>query len=73
MSSIDNAKAAMGYHSAKERTDCCARCEHMDADYPDRAPPWDKPAYKCKLGGFRTSQMAVCDKHVLGKILAGLK
>lgn len=72
MSSIDNAKAAMGFHGAKDRTDVCAWCTHLDADYPDREPPWDKPTFKCKLGGFRVSLMAICDRHVLGKSRKGL-
>lgn len=67
MSSIANAQAAMGFHAAKDRTDCCAWCEHLDASYPERMPPYDKPSFRCKLGGFRTSLMAICDRHVLGK------
>lgn len=67
MSSIKNGQTAMGFSSAKERTDCCAWCTHIEMDYPDRSPPFDKPSLKCKLGGFRVSQMAVCDKHVLGQ------
>lgn len=72
MSSIANAMAVMGYHSAQDRTDVCAWCAHLDADYPDRSPPFDKPTFRCKLGGFRVSLMAVCDQHVLGKARAGL-
>lgn len=72
MSSVVNAMAAMGFHSAKARTDCCAWCKHIDADYPDRMPPYDKPTFRCKLGGFRVSQMAICDMHVLGEQRMGL-
>lgn len=72
MSTVANAMAAQGFHSAKARTDCCAWCQHVEVDYPERMPPYDKPTYACGLGKFRVSLMAVCDRHYPGKARAGL-
>lgn len=65
MSSIAVAKSAMGYTPAGERQDCCANCTQFDQVFPERAPPWDKPSFLCKRGGFRVSRFSICDQHAI--------
>lgn len=56
MSSIDNAKAAMGYIPAKQRAACsnCPNAEFRDCIHP---------TWWCTPGGFLVGPMAICDKH----------
>lgn len=56
MSSIDNAKAAMGYVPAKQRQSC-ANCIHAEAR------DCIHPTWWCNLGNFLTSPLAVCEKN----------
>lgn len=63
MGTIKSVKSAMGYTPARERTDTCACRALFEAEYPDRMPPYDKPHFKCREGGFYTSRMAVCRQH----------
>jgi len=63
MGTIKSVQRSMGFIAARERTDTCACCKHFEANYPDRMPPFDKPSFKCRKGGFYTSQMAVCEQH----------
>lgn len=68
MGTIKTVKSSMGYTAARDRADTCAGCKHFEATYPDRMPPYDKPSFKCRKGGFYTSQMAVCDQHEMKKV-----
>lgn len=63
MGTIKSVQSSMGFTAARDRTDTCAACAHFEAIYPDRMPPYDKPSFKCRKGGFYTSQMAVCKQH----------
>lgn len=62
MSSIDNAKAAMGWVPATKRQSC-RNCTHGEECIAERMPPFDTKSWECKLGGFKTSAGAVCIKH----------
>lgn len=63
MGTIQNAKAAMGWMGARQRP-ACRNCKHGQEVREDRMPPFDTAHWRCKEGGFRTSAMAVCGRHV---------
>lgn len=67
MGTIKSVQSSMGYTAARERTDTCACCTHLEKVYPERMPPYDKPYSTCRKGGFNTSLMAVCNQHTLKK------
>jgi hypothetical protein len=56
MSSLDNAKALMGYVRASARPGCkdCAHAEERDCIHP---------TWWCKQGGFLVGPLAICDRH----------
>lgn len=62
MGTIATAKSAMGYQAASAR-DGCRNCVGGEEVRPERMPPWDKPYWNCKPGGFRTTAMAICNQH----------
>jgi hypothetical protein len=63
MGTIKTVMSSMGFTPARERQDNCGHCVHIVANYPDRMPPYDKPSFKCRKGGFYTSKAAVCKQH----------
>ena len=56
MSTIDSAKAAMGYTQAKQRP-ACNNCRHMHKRESAHFTWW------CELGGFFTTAMAICEQY----------
>jgi hypothetical protein len=56
MSSIDNAKAVMGYIKATRRRGC-KDCLHAEER------PCIHPTWWCTKGDFLTSPMAICQQH----------
>lgn len=64
MSTIDNAKAAMGWQGAKMRP-ACRNCRHGKEVREDRMPPFGTAHWRCTLGVFRTSAMAVCERYMV--------
>lgn len=67
MGTIKTAKSAMGFVPTQERTDNCGHFVHFDTSYPDRMPPYDKPSFRCRKGGFYVSKLAVCGQHEIKK------
>lgn len=63
MGTIKSVKSSMGYTPARERTDTCIGCAHVEETIPERMPPFDTPILTCSKGGFHTSKMAVCRQH----------
>lgn len=57
------AKTNQGFVAANERQGC-NNCTHGEEKREERLPPYDTASWRCKLGGFRTTAKAVCDKHV---------
>lgn len=61
MSSIDNAKKAMGWLNANARAACgnCAQARSETTCLGNSSPRlW------CKQGGFLTTRYAICDQHL---------
>lgn len=58
MSNIRVAQAGMQYVPALERP-ACGNCTHRRP-----AAPGTQAQHRCSLGGFNTSYMAICAKHV---------
>lgn len=54
---------AAGWYTATDRPMCQA-CSHVEANYPDRSPPYDKPTYRCKLNDFATKAGAACQSFL---------
>jgi len=63
VSSIQAAKAGMGFLTATERPRC-GNCRQHEMQYVDRMPPYDRAGMRCKKGGFGVSAYAVCSQHV---------
>ncbi|MDA8254161.1 MAG: hypothetical protein M0Z99_00750 [Betaproteobacteria bacterium] len=59
MSTIENAKKAMGWKHANQR-ERCATCAHRDMSGSPSAPL--REPVRCKKGGFITSAFSVCDQ-----------
>jgi hypothetical protein len=58
MSSIDNAKTAMGWKAPAERANC-ANCKHAEIVNAD--PVYRTPSVICGKAGFYTKPYAICD------------
>ncbi len=58
MSTIANSQAVMGYLKANQRPSC-RNCTHGAEDIKRGCPTW-----RCGLGNFLTSAMAVCKLHL---------
>lgn len=61
MSSIQVAMLTNGYINANNRP-ACRNCQHGSEGF---ASNHDTPGWRCKLGGFRTTAMAICKKHAV--------
>jgi hypothetical protein len=61
MSTIQAAKAGMGFLSAGQRDACC-RCAHVTKQYEGQFASPSSTQWKCLEGGFLTSAMAVCQR-----------
>jgi hypothetical protein len=57
----EQSRARMGWYKASDRP-MCQNCAHVDANYPDRAPSFDKPKFHCRSGNFSTAAGACCAK-----------
>lgn len=61
MSSIANAKQAMGWVHQTARA-CCGNCQHLQPVSP-KVTPSPHPSMICGKGGFYTTRFAICDQH----------
>lgn len=59
MSTIENAKKAMGWQHANQR-ERCATCAHRDMSGPVNGLL--REPVRCTKGGFITSSFSVCDQ-----------
>jgi hypothetical protein len=59
MSTIDNAKIAMGWVHQNSRASC-GNCARVQMEAPLTA---NKPIYRCGMAGFITPRYAICDQH----------
>lgn len=60
MSTIDNAKKALGWVHSNARP-ACGNCAHVKTEKVDQS--FGSVAYFCNEGGFCTPRYAICDKH----------
>lgn len=72
MGDIAAAKAALGYQRAQDRRDCCAACQHLDVDMPTGGDLRVHPTYRCRLGGFYVTPLAVCQRLEGGERIRGI-
>lgn len=68
MGTIKSVQSSMGYAAALDRTDTCTHCTHFEKVDQGSQPPFDKPKFMCRKGGFYTTYMAVCNQHELKKV-----
>ena len=61
------AKANQGFIPSNMRQSC-SNCYHSREQREDRMPPYDSVNWYCKLGGFRTTAKAICDRYQAEKI-----
>lgn len=61
--SANVAKTNQGFIAANMRQSC-SNCTHGRERREDRMPPYDSSSWHCKLGGFRTTAKAICDRYV---------
>jgi len=57
-----SAKTRLGFIPANQRQGC-NNCEHGEERREDRMPPYDSASWHCKLGNFRTTAKAICDRY----------
>ena len=59
MGTLESVLARVNYSTGLQREDACQACVHVDRQSP--FPSNRYPKYQCKLHGFITSPMAICD------------